>query len=228
MKNVLRMSILHVPSSCRCINQKRITMKKRIAGILFIAAAAATAIGFSATSAFADTTITASYPVTGTTNIASTNSSLTLGPGTLAATADLTTGTVTGSISLPPATGTFTEIGIVPVTVTAAFIQDGQTTGTINLSTGAISATSQITLQITDLKVAGLDIPVGPACKSAYPATITVTSGTGFGVLSGGPVSGTYTIPPFVNCLLETPLIDLVIPGPGNTISLTLGTPTVS
>jgi hypothetical protein len=203
-------------------------MKKRVAGILFIAAAAATAIGLCATSAFADTTITAVYPVNGTTSIAATNSTLTLGPGTLDAVADITTGTLTGSITLPPATGSFTELGLVPVTVTAEFVQDGQTTGTVDLATDSVTATSDITLQITDLKVAGIDIPVGPDCQSAYPAVITVSSGTGFTIGTGGPVSGTYTIPPFVNCLLETPIINLVIPGPGNTINLTLGQPTLS
>lgn len=203
-------------------------MKRRIAGILFIAAAAATAICLTAPSAFADAVLTASYPASGTTHIAATNSSLSLGPGTLTATADLTTGTLTGSITLPPATGSFTELGLVPVTVTTEFIQDGQTTGTINLNTGEVVATSQITLKITDMKVAGLDVPVGHDCESAHPATITVTSGASFSLLGGGPVSGTYTIPPFVNCFLETPVIDLVIPGPGNTIDLTLGTPTLS
>jgi hypothetical protein len=203
-------------------------MKRRIAGIVFAAVAAAAVVGLAAPSAFADTTLTASYPVSGTTSIAATNSSLALGPGTLDATADLTTGTLTGSISLPPATGSFTELGIVPVTVTTEFIQDGQTTGTINLDTGAISATSEITLKITSLQVAGLDVPVGPACQSAFPASITITSGSSFSILSGGPVSGTYTIPPFANCLLETPILNLVIPGPGNTLSLTLGTPTFS
>lgn len=202
-------------------------MKGRIAEILFIAAAAATAIGLTTTSAFADAVLTAVYPASGTTHIAATNSSLTLGPGTLTSTADLTTGTLTGNISLPPATGSFTELGL-PVKVTAAFIQVGQTTGTIDLNTGEVVATSRIILKITDMKVAGLDVPVGPFCQTAAPASITVTSDPSFLLLTGGLVSGTYTIPPFVNCLLETPVIDLVIPGPGNTIDLTLGTPTLS
>jgi hypothetical protein len=42
----------------------------------------------------------------------------------------------------------------------------------------------------------------------------------------GGVLNGTYTIPRFTHCLLATPLINLTIPGAGNTITLTLGTPT--
>jgi hypothetical protein len=202
-------------------------MKKPLAGTLFAATAAACAIGLSATSAVADSTITATYPVNGSTSIVKTNSSLTLGPGTLSAVADLTTGKLTGNITLPPATGSFTELLIVPVTATVKFTQVGKTRGTVNVAKDTVTATSKITLQITDLKVAGLDVPVGPACQTVTPAVIKVTSGTGFTIGGGGPVSGTYTIPQFANCFLETLVINLTIPGPGNTISLTLGKPTL-
>jgi hypothetical protein len=201
-------------------------MKKRLASVLFMVTAAGLAVGLSVSSAVADTTIHASYPVNGSTYIKATNSTMALGPGSLTATVDLTTGSVTGNVSLPPATGSFAELGLVPVTATTEFIQDGQTTGAINKSTGALQATSQITLKLTDLKIEGLDVPIGNSCQSTTPATITVTSSPGFSPLKGGTVTGTYTIPPFRDCLLLTPLINLTIPGPDNTISLTLGTPT--
>jgi hypothetical protein len=50
-----------------------------------------------------------------------------------------------------------------------------------------------------------------------------VTSQPGFNVLSGGTLAGTYTIPRFAHCGLATLLINLTLPGPGNTISLVLG-----
>ena len=100
--------------------------------------------------------------------------------------------------------------------------QDGQTTGTLE-SNGGILATSQITLKLTSLKVAGIPIPVGRSCETSAPTTIILTSQPGFNALTGGTVSGTYTIPRFAHCLLATPLINLTLPGPGNTISLTLG-----
>ena len=174
--------------------------------------------------ALADTTLTVNYPINGSTFIEKTSSSVPLGPGTLTTTVDLTTGAITGgTIALPPATGSFKELGIVPVTATTEFIQSGPATGTINLSTGAIQATAQVTIQISSLIVAGLNVPVGSNCKTITPASIALSSTSGFSVLKGGTVTGTYTIPPFINCDLEAPLIDLTIPGPGNTISLTLG-----
>jgi len=170
----------------------------------------------------ADTTIGVSYPVTGSTFIKAIHSTIDLGPGTLTTTADLTTSTLTGTLSLPPATGSFKELGLVPVTATTEMVQDGQATGTVNFSTNAVTTTATESIKLTALKVAGLPIPVGGDCETS-PATITVTSQPGFNVLNGGTLAGTYSIPPFAHCGLATFLINLTLPGPGNTISLTLG-----
>jgi hypothetical protein len=113
----------------------------------------------------------------------------------------------------------------VPVTATTAFVETGQTTGTLE-SNGGIQATSHITLKLTSLKVAGIPVPVGNSCQTASPATITLTSQPGFNALTGGTVSGTYAIPKFAHCLLATPLINLTLPGPNNTITLNLGAAT--
>jgi hypothetical protein len=169
-----------------------------------------------------DTTVSVSYPVTGSTFIKAINGAIDLGPGTLATTADLTTSTLTGTLTLPPATGSFRELGLVPVTATTEMIQDGTATGTVNFTTNAVTTTATDTIKLTSLKVAGLPIPVGPSCETS-PATITVSSQAGFNVLNGGTLSGTYTIPTFAHCGLATLLINLTLPGPGNTISLTLG-----
>jgi hypothetical protein len=175
-----------------------------------------------AKAALADTTVSVSYPVTGSTFIKAIGSTIDLGPGTLATTADLTTSTLTGTLTLPPATGSFKELGLVPVTATTEMIQDGTATGTVNFTTNAVTTTATDTIKLISLKVAGLPIPVGPSCETS-PATITVASEAGFNVLNGGTLSGTYTIPTFSHCGLATLLINLTLPGPGNTISLTLG-----
>jgi hypothetical protein len=203
------------------------TMKKRLAGLLFSSAAVAGAVGLGVSPASADTTVSLTYPISGSTYINAIHTSIPLGPGTLAATADLNTAAVTGNVNLPPATGSFKELGLVPVTATTAFVEQGQTTGTLQ-SDGGIVATSHITLKLTSLKVAGIPVPVGNSCQTAVPATITLTSQSGFNALTGGTVTGTYTIPRFAHCLLATPLINLTLPGPDNTITLNLGAPTGS
>ncbi len=199
--------------------------------LLTTAAVAVTGIGL-ATPALAspavpaDQTVIVTYPVNGSTFIKAINSSIALGPGTLSTTADLTTSTLTGTLSLPPATGSFKELGLVPVTATTEMIQDGQATGTVDFSTNAVTTTTKESIKLTSLKVAGLPVPVGNSCETS-PATITVSSQPGFNVLSGGTLSGTYTIPSFAHCGLATLLINLTLPGPGNTITLTLGAGTL-
>jgi hypothetical protein len=185
-------------------------------------ASAAAPAAPAARAAPADTTVSVSYPVTGSTFIKAINSTIDLGPGTLATTADLTTSTLTGTLTLPPATGSFKELGLVPVTATTEMIQDGTATGTVDFTTNAVTTTATDTIKLTSLKVAGLPIPVGSSCETS-PATITVSSQAGFNVLNGGTLSGAYTIPTFAHCGLATLLINLTLPGPGNTISLTLG-----
>lgn len=175
----------------------------------------------------ADAYLYASYPVTGTTTIASTSSTMDLGPATLQSTLDVTTDGITANLALPPATGSFTELGIVPVTATTAFIQDGPITGKdVN---GGITTTAYETLQLTNITVAGIPVPVGTTCESATPAELDLVSDSGFNVLTGGNISGTYTIPQFTGCgLLLDPILNALIPGPNNTITLTLAKPTIS
>jgi hypothetical protein len=177
----------------------------------------------SAGTASADTTITAQYPVTGSTHLAAPDVTLPVGPGTLTATVDLNTDTVTGSFSLPDATGSFKELNLVPVSATAQFINDGPATGTVNPDTGAVTSTAKITIRLVSLTVAGIPQLIGTSCETATPVTLKASSQPGFNILKGGNLAGTYTIPPFARCLVDTILINLTLPGPGNTITFTLG-----
>ena len=189
-----------------------------IAGLLALATIAATPAAASAA-----TVLKVRYPVNGSTTIAAANATVPLGPGALRSRVNLSNGNVVASLNLPPATGSFKEFGLIPVTATVAFIQNGPTTGKVDLSTGAVTTSSSITLQITSLSVGGLPVPVGPSCESATPASVALASQPGFSIVNGGTVSGTYTVPPFAGCGLVTPVLNLTITGPGNTISLTLG-----
>jgi hypothetical protein len=203
---------------------------------LVLASATATVavagMGLSATpalasrSAPADQVFNLTYPVTGSTFIKKINSSISLGPGTLATAADLTNSTLTATLTLPPATGSFKELGFITVTATTKLIQVGQATGTFNFNANTVTTTATAMLQLTSLRIAGIPIPVGSSCETS-PAKITVASQPGFTFGLGGNLAGTYTIPSFQHCGFATLLINLTLPGPGNTISLTLGAPTL-
>jgi hypothetical protein len=186
-------------------------------------ALSAAAVAAGAGVASASTAIHATYKVTGSTYLAGPKSSLTLGPGTLAASVNSSSGKLTATLSLPAATGSFTEFGIVPVTATSEFINDGPTTGTVNLGTGAVKTTSKITLRLTSLSIAGIPVPIGKRCQTAKPVVVSLKSQKGFNIIDGGKVAGSYTIGDFAHCGLSTLLINLTIPASGNTITLTLG-----
>jgi len=196
---------------------RRISVGAACASLLAAAAVAATA-----GSASADTTINAHYALTGTTFIKKLNTTVNLGSGTLAATVDLDTGASSSTLSLPAATASVKELGVVPVSATTELIQNGPATGTVDLTANTITSTASVTLKITKLKIAGLSVPVGGSCQTS-PFSVTLSSGAGFTVAGGGPLSGSYTIPLFRHCELNTVLLNLTIPGPGNTLNLTLG-----
>ncbi|MEV6633688.1 hypothetical protein AB0M54_23345 [Actinoplanes sp. NPDC051470] len=198
-------------------------MRVRKASVLLVAAMAASALGVSASPASAAAELSATYPINGVSHIASNDSDLPLGPGSLHATVNLDSGALAAEVSLPAATGEFKELGFIPVTATVELTEAEPTTGQLDLNTGQLRTTSHITMRLTRLTIAGLPAPVGSRCQTREPAEVPLTSQPGFSVLRGGVVTGTYTIPPFQHCLLNTGLINLTIPGSGNTLSLTLG-----
>jgi hypothetical protein len=185
--------------------------------------AAGAMLASAVTPASASSTVRVKYRVTGSTYIKAPNFTLDLGPGKLRTTANLRTGKLTATLSLPNATGSFTQYGIIPVTATTQFINDGPTTGKVNVDTGTVQTTSKITLRIVSLTVAGIPIPVGNSCQTKDAVVVSLTSQPGFTVLAGGKLAGGYTIGNFSGCGLATLLINLTIPGSGNTISLKLG-----
>jgi len=190
-----------------------------IAGLAAAFAVTAAAVPASATTS----TIHATYKVTGSTFLKAPNVTLPLGLGKLVANLNPATGNIRATLTMPDATLSFNQFGIVPVTATTHFINSGPTTGKLNINAGAVTTTSHLTFQLTSLSVAGINIPLGPSCESSTPAVIQVTSQPGFNIIKGGNLAGTYTIPQFANCGLNTLLINLTVPGSGNIISLKLG-----
>jgi hypothetical protein len=196
-------------------------------GVTLLAAGATLAAAI--TPASASSTVHVRYRVTGSTYIKAPNFTLDLGPGKLRSTVNLKTGKLTATLSLPNATGSFKQLGFVTVTATTQFINDGQTTGRVNINTGAVRTTSKITLRIVSLTVAGIGVPVGNSCESKNPVVVRLASQPGFNVLDGGKLVGSYTIGDFSGCgLVARTLINLTLPGGGNTISLKLGKAKVS
>jgi hypothetical protein len=161
------------------------------------------------------------YDVTkGTSTIKKLDANLALGPGKLVVDLDGATGNFTSTIDLPPAKGSFKILGIFPTTATVTLHQVGAVTGT--LIDGVVDAHANVTIQLSDVNAIGLPLFVGDKCKTKVPAAINLHSAPDFNPLEGGDLLATYTIPDFADCNLSTLLLNGLIPGPDNSISLTL------
>ena len=165
-------------------------------------------------------TLSITYDVSGTSHIASTDSDVPIGPTTLTAQADLTTGAISGELPIPPATTEFKLIGFVPVKATVNF--DPAAPVTVQLANGGATTQASYYIRLSNVSVAGIPTYVTNHCQTKDPVTITAATPEGqrFSITAGGHLSGTYTIGDFQNCFVTTDLINEIIPGDGNTVAI--------
>jgi hypothetical protein len=164
--------------------------------------------------------ISVTYDVTGVTHIQKTDSDIALGPGALKSTLDLSTAVLSSDLTLPTAHSQFNALGFLPTSADIDFLPDGPAIGTVSAT--QITATAKVTVRVHNVWSGGVPVIVGDNCKTEVPATISLVSQPGFTVLGGGDLAGTYTMPKLDNCLLVTWLLNALIPGPDNTITLHL------
>jgi hypothetical protein len=80
-----------------------------------------------------------------------------------------------------------------------------------------------VNIRLSDVKTLGIPLFVGNKCRTATPAVIDLHSAPEFNPLEGGDlIAPNYTIPQFKDCNLATGILNGLIPGPDNTLSLTL------
>ncbi|GAA3661358.1 hypothetical protein GCM10022237_21570 [Nocardioides ginsengisoli] len=171
------------------------------------------------------------YDAGGTTRVATTGSTIALGPSTLSVSLESTTGDFTGTLPLPPAPTTFAAVGLIPMSAEVIFEEAAPLTGHLAPKpdgTGSqIRATARYYLRLSNVRVAGLPTFAGPSCRTVAPVTIPMATpdDESFAVFVGGHVSGSYAIGPFANCGLDTLLVNALVPGDGNTVDLDLSNP---
>ncbi len=143
-----------------------------------------------------------------------------------------------GEHKLPPAKATFLTFGFMPTTATLELTEPAGTDLEID-SHGfqdddgnfqeETTVTSQLSIRIHDVLVNGVPLNVGPHCESATPLAVTLDGKSPeYTVNTGGPLTGTATIPPFTGCGVGEdldPLFTASISGPGNFMKLTQGIP---
>lgn len=169
------------------------------------------------------------YPLTGTITVKKPNAVVDLGKGALDA--YYTIGSppdydaiVTGKLRLQPVQASFMIHGV----VATAMVDFVPGPANVLYHKQKATGTAEMTLRIYDVRVGGVTLEVGPTCHTAAPAVATVASGPGFTLLHGGPVDGTFDIPPFNDCGITgslDPLVTDLVSGPDNTISVEMRSP---
>jgi hypothetical protein len=191
-------------------------------GLVFTALSGSVAL---APSASADPDLPINWLVDAETHVAGLNQDVSVTGGTFEGSVDLATGEVTGDLTLPPAT-TQVKLGSLPLANTAFEVTPvGSPTGTVDLSTLTITLTSTFDIEIPYLRPTLLPINlVGDRCQTQEPITLTMTGEVD--LVNGTTLSGEYEIPRFKDCgLLVTPILNLIVPGPGNTFTATARPP---
>ncbi len=148
--------------------------------------------------------------------------------GSIEALFDLATGIYTADLMLDPTSGDFPLLGsFLGTSAVIAFEQVGQTTGM--LDQGHLTAESEMYVLLPKIyvKMFGLKIRIGGGdnCRTMDPVSMMLESPDGevFDPLqTGGTIEGEYTLPVVEQCGLFTGIVNGLMAGEGNTLSLQL------
>jgi hypothetical protein len=77
-------------------------------------------------------------------------------------------------------------------------------------------ATVTVNAVIAAVHAGGWALISGGACRTATHAVVPLWSKPGFKLEQGGRLAGRYQRPPFTGCEWITPLVNLLVAGPGN------------
>jgi hypothetical protein len=75
---------------------------------------------------------------------------------------------------------------------------------------------------LANVCAAGRALISGGSCRTATHAVVPLRSKPGFNLERGGRLVGRYHRPPFTGCGRITPIVNLLIAGPGNAVVIDL------
>ncbi|WP_216215746.1 hypothetical protein [Amycolatopsis aidingensis] len=136
-----------------------------------------------------------------------------------------------GNLTLPNAEGYFVTFGFMPVTNTVEMVPDGVSEGLMTVGFqpvphAEVDLTLKLFLALSDVRVDGEPLDVGPNCRTAEPLVIKIKDKVNLRPEDGATTTNsTFEIPPFTGCGATEdldPLLTGMISGPGNELSSTL------
>jgi hypothetical protein len=197
------------------------TTTRRRAPLAALVIALASLVTAAASPASADPILPVDYQVDATTTLAALNQTVTITGGSFTGQIDLGTGDLTGNLALPPASSTLSLAGLPLATATFEMAPTGPITGHVDLATLTATTTASFNIKLTSLRPTILPFLnlVRPTCRTATPVSLTMSGP--INLAGSSQFSGEYAIPRFRDCGLLTTVLNLLIPGDGNTFSAT-------
>jgi hypothetical protein len=141
--------------------------------------------------------------------------------GSLVIHADPDSGLFTGDLVLRQATISRTVLGVSLFSATVQIDAESPVIGGIDHE-NQMDATVTVDAVITGVRAGGWTLISGNSCRTATHAIVPLRSKPGFSLERGGRVVGKYRRPPFTGCRWITPLVNLLVAGPGNAVVMDL------
>jgi hypothetical protein len=135
--------------------------------------------------------------------------------GSLTVHADPGSGLFSGDLALHRSTVTRTVLGASLVSAAVQITAESPVIGRVD-DRGQLFATVTVDAVIAAVHAAGRTLISGGSCRTATCAVVPLRSKPGFKLERGGRLAGRYHRPPFTGCGLITPLVNLLVAGPGN------------
>jgi len=146
---------------------------------------------------------------------------------TLSAEGDITTGSLTANLSIPPIDQTI-WIGLIPVTVKGALTPTGTIHGTVGLTNSGVfseAASGSANELVGSVGVGIFTVPIGCTTVEPIQLPLSISEQVNALVVGGFSFSTKVTVPEFGGCGLFGPILSSTMSGPGNTIEMTAKPP---
>jgi len=141
--------------------------------------------------------------------------------GSLAVYAEPDSGLFSGDLVLRRSVIGRTVLGASLFSATVQITAESPVIGRIDHE-GRLFAAVVVDAVITDVRAAGRGWLGGGSCRTATHAVVPLRSRPGFNLDRGGRVTGRYHRPPVTGCGWITPLVNLLVAGPGNAVAIDL------
>lgn len=141
--------------------------------------------------------------------------------GSLTVNADPDSGLFSGDLALHSSTINRALLGASLFSATVQIEAESPVVGRVD-SEGRMFAAVTVDAVITNVRAAGRALIRDSSCRTATHAVVPLRSKPGFNLERGGRLVGRYHRPPFIGCGWITPVVNLLIAGPGNAVVIDL------